>query len=132
MGRGTVEGKSKIFEVSYNGLSLEYELFTMEYIMEQLQQLRDKEMISSFESIEVPQKKVSSIFRTLYLNKEKKEKYHYCAYIKFFEYGDKIYGLVGGKTNYPVPDVSFDYLQKNDNRIARTFLKEKNLNGAEK
>lgn len=39
----------------------------------------------------------------------------------------KQYGLVGGKTNYPLPDILFGYLSKNDNRISRTFLDDKQL-----
>lgn len=55
------------------------------------------------------------------------KKYHFFSYIKFFEYEGKKYGLVGGKTNYLSPDISFDYLGENDNRISRTFLHDRNL-----
>lgn len=58
---------------------------------------------------------------------EKCEKYHFFSYIKFFDYNGKQYGLVGGKTNYPLPDILFGYLSKNDNRISRTFLDDKQL-----
>ena len=121
-----IQRDSRFFEVIYSDLNLEFELFEIDYIVDKLQLLKKRKIISSFERIEVPQNKIERSLKSFYIDEKlQKEKYHYFAYIKFFEYNNKFYGLVGGKTNYPVPDVSLDYLQDNnkDNRIARAFLK---------
>ena len=59
------------------------------------------------------------------------ENTRFFAYIKFFTYDGKDYGLVSGKTNYNNPDLSFDYLSSNegkeDNRFARIFLEQENV-----
>lgn len=117
----------KIFNVTYNFLTLPFELFDIDYIFDDLSKLVDEKVISSVYRFVDPQKKIDSSFKKLYLteNDSPKEKFHFFAYIKFFKCETGIYGLVGGKTNYPNPDVLFDYLDdKNDNRIARTFLED--------
>lgn len=52
--------------------------------------------------------------------------------LNFLSMTKKEYGLVGGKTNYPSPDIAFDYLKKRDNRIARKFLKDNKLKWSRK
>ena len=59
-------------------------------------------------------------------NNLKKHSRHF-AYIKFcYDCKEKkSYGIVGGKTNYTYPDLSFDELKnqiKKDNRYARNFV----------
>lgn len=115
---------SKIFYISYRGLELRFELFTINYIISELEKLK-----SDFESIHritIQDKNNRKRIREIYMEGEQ-EKYHFFSYIKFFEYKEQKYGLVGGKTNYPSPDISFDYLGENDNRISRTFLNDKHL-----
>lgn len=128
------EGKknSEIFKVTYKGLTLEFELYTKEYILAEL-----KKYFKPVDKFEVPVDEFKvpdnmGVYRfgkrlqKSFKNKECKN-YHFFTYIKFFEYEGKEYGIVGGKTNYPLPDISFDELGENDNRISRTFLKVNNL-----
>ena len=125
----TNEKNGKIFKIPYKGMELEFKLFTIEYILSEL-----NKSINNFESIyeiTIPEKNIKKHLRDIYMN-GKKEKYHYFAYIKFFQYEGKEYGLVGGKTNYPRPDISFDYLGMQDNRISRAFLKDKDLKWSRK
>lgn len=120
--------KSKKFEVKYNDLKLEFEFYTKEFIRKKLKELEGTKYISSVRCVNIPENRhCFSELKKEYIDEQGKEKYHFFAYIKFFEYGGKEYGLVGGKTNYPYPDITFDYLGKKDNRIARTFLCENNL-----
>ena len=52
---------------------------------------------------------IVNFLRRSFYDVNNKERYHFFAYIKFFVYEGQKYGLVGGKTNYPYPDISFDY-----------------------
>lgn len=125
MGSNESEEKhSRIFDVLYNGLKLKFELFTIDYIYAELKKQSDD--FESIHRITIPDAKLGEFLRDIYIDGEGK-KYHFFSYIKFFEYEGQKYGLVGGKTNYPRPDIAFDYLEKNDNRISRTFLNSKQL-----
>lgn len=119
-----MEKDSDYFDIVINGLALKFKLFTYDYI---LKELKDCEGIESVFSLELPEEKPFSGLKKIYLDSDGNEKYHFFAYIKFFEREDgKIFGIVGGKTNYPNPDISFDLIskksQKQDNRISRIFL----------
>lgn len=120
----TKENGSAIFNVLYKKLELEFELFTIEYICSELE--KQKDCFESIHRIMIPERNMAKCFREIYMDGEK-EKYHFFSYIKFFEYKGLKYGLVGGKTNYSRPDISFDYLGKKDNRISRTFLDNNHL-----
>lgn len=115
---------SDYFDIIINGLTLKFELFTYDYI---LQKLKDCKEIESVVPLEIPEVKPFSEMKKIYLDEEGNEKYHFFAYIKFFEREDgELFGIVGGKTNYPQPDIAFDILnkksKKQDNRISRIFL----------
>ena len=106
---------------------MEFEFYNKEFILNKLKELEGTRSFS-VRCINIPE--ISPRFSELkkeYIDEEGKEKYHFFAYIKFFEYHGDEYGLVGGKTNYSNPDITFDYLGKDDNRIARIFLNQKNL-----
>lgn len=119
------EKNSEIFNVTYKGMNLEFELFTRKYILDELNRMKQKSIFESIYPITIPKnmgKYRLGKFLQEKCGNDKCEKYHFFSYIKFFDYGEKQYGLVGGKTNYQLPDISFDNLGKSDNRISRTFL----------
>lgn len=116
------------FSVKCYNLQLPFEFFTLEYILSELE--KRKELLSSFVKIENSTKaKIKKYYKEN--KKSLGENTRFFAYIKFFTYDGKDYGLVGGKTNYTNPDLSFDHLnsnkEKGDNRFARIFLKQENL-----
>lgn len=114
------------FSVKYRGSKLPFVFFSLEFILSELE--KHKELFGSFLKIENATK--ASIKKYYKENKENLgENTRFFAYIKFFTYNGKDYGLVGGKTNYSNPDLIFDYLNSNkeDNRFARIFLKQENL-----
>lgn len=120
---------SIIFRFTYKGFALDFEFFNIEYIeniLNDLAKMGDESAVDEVYRIELP------VTHTFALFKEKHTKYnkdrYYFAYIKFFEFDGVKYGLVGGKTNYLYPDISFDTLGKNDKRFARIFLNEINKN----
>lgn len=125
--------KSKKFDITYNSMTLEFEFYTKEFIQKKLEELKEDKKISSFRCVNIPDKRTRfSEIKKEYTDEQGNEKYHFFSYIKFFEYDEKEYGLVGGKTNYPSPDIAFDYLKKRDNRIARKFLKDNKLKWSRK
>lgn len=120
--------QSKKFKIKYNGLTLEFEFYTKNFILKKLRELEDLKFISSVRCVEILENRNPfSELKKEYLDEQGKEKYHFFAYVKFFEYKGEEYGIVGGKTNYPNPDITFDYWEEKDNRIARTFLYESKL-----
>lgn len=130
MARNEAEKNSEIFKVSYKRIGLEFELFTKKYIFDELNKMKQKSIFESIYTITIPNDMGTYCLGKFLQEKcgnEKCEKYHFFSYIKFFDYNGKQYGLVGGKTNYPLPDILFGYLSKNDNRISRTFLDDKQL-----
>lgn len=119
--------KSESFKITYYGLELEFKLFSIDYIFDKLKVFEKNENISSIHRLTVD-RSFRKTLRNIYIDSKGKEIYHYFAYIKFFVYNDRKYGLVGGKTNYPNPDVALDYHENDkDKRIARIFLLEKNI-----
>ena len=114
------------FSIKHCGSKLPFEFFSLEYILSELE--KHKELFGSIVKIENATR--ASIKKYYEENKNSLgENTRFFAYIKFFTYDGKDYGLVGGKTNYGNPDLSFDYLNSNkkDNRFARIFLKQENL-----
>lgn len=111
----------KKFKVTYHGLTLEFEFFTKSFILKKLQELESEKIISSVRCINIPNEKGPFKKLKKYYEDEQKNRRYYFAYIKFFEYEDNQYGLVGGKTNYNYPDIDFT---KDSDTIARTFLNE--------
>ena len=115
---------SKVFSFICDDLELKLELYTKEHIENELKKIGG----ITVNSVEIVPSKTPERLRKIYLDNDKHEKYHYFAYIKFFSFKGKKYGIVGGKTNYPSPDICFDKLTgNNDNRIARIFLNINNL-----
>lgn len=116
---------SKNFSLVYDDLEFQLELYTKEYIENELNKIN----CITVDSVKIAAYKTPERLRKIYLDKnDQHEKYHFFAYIKFFTYENEKYGIVGGKTNYPSCDICFDELKdENDHRIARIFLKDKSL-----
>ena len=59
------------------------------------------------------------------IRQDNKDKTKFFTYIKFFIDTDtnKIYGLIGGKTNYNSPDISLHDEKENERRFGRLFMK---------
>ena len=117
--------ESKFFEITYYDLKLKFELFSIDYIFDKLKIFEQDKIIFSVHRLQIPNKKPFRSFKEIYIDASNKERYHFFAYIKFFVYEGQKYGLVGGKTNYLYPDISFDY--KKNGGISRFFLCEKNF-----
>ena len=116
--------KNKIsnnFKVNYHGLELEFELYELEYIESTLKSLEETGIVFNARTIELPEYNSFKSLREYH--KEDDSRYFY-SYIKFFEFNKKLYGIVGGKTNYVNPDISF---KLDGNSIARNFLRDNNL-----
>lgn len=112
---------SEFFTVNYQGINLEFEFFNIDYIFNQLTKLKKAGKFQSVDKIKLPNRGKARVIRETC--SEKITENDSFTYIKFFTCNGVSYGLVGGKTNYRYPDVSFDLLSgKNDNRIARHFL----------
>lgn len=113
------------FNISIHGVELPFELYSIDYILEVLDNNND--LFGVVQRIENASKsKIKHFYKE---NKnELKENTRHFAYIKFFKYKGKCYGIVGGKTNYTNPDLSFDEIKGNtDNRYSRNFLQNKGL-----
>ena len=116
---------SKNFNIEISKLELEFKLYTKEYIMETLKNIKmDYKLISVDKYRQIKKR------RELYLN-DKGEKYHFFSFIRFFECEGIDYGIVGGKTNYPKPDIFIKDNKKEEKRFARIFLKTKNYKWSE-
>lgn len=85
--------------------------------------LKQDQIIFSAERLQIPNLKTFHSLTKDYIGVDGNEKYHFFAYIKFFIFDGQKFGLVGGKTNYPYPDISFDYKKG----VARTFLNDNKL-----
>lgn len=126
---GKDKNNKKEYEILFAGVNLSYELYTLEYIWDELN--NNKQLFGPLEKIEsVTRSKIRE-----YGKKLNEHSRHY-AYIKFcYDQEDKkCYGLVGGKSNYTYPDLSFDELNnqsKPDNRYARNFLSQQEKKWAE-
>lgn len=110
------------FTIEYHSMKLDFEFFTKSFILEELKKFENDKIISSVKPIKIPNKKCPFTELINYYNSEQKDKRYFFAYIKFFEFNGKEYGLVGGKTNYIYRDINFD---KDSDTIARTFLRNK-------
>ena len=113
---------SKVFSFICDDLELQLELYTKEYIENELKKIGG----ITVDSVEIVPYKTPARLRKIYLDNDH-EKYHFFAYIKFFSFNNIKYGIVGGKTNYPSRDICFDTLTENDNRISRIFLNNNHL-----
>ena len=116
----------KIFNVSCNGIQLPFELYSIDYILDELD--KNKELFGSVKKIENATKaKIKQFYGERNVTQD--EHVRYFAYIKFFNYKGECYGIVGGKTNYIYPDLNFDMKKdEKDNRYARNFLHIKGIN----
>ena len=112
--------ESRSFEITYYDLKLKFELFSIDCIFNKLKIFEQDKIISSVHRLQIPHNKRFRSFKEIYIDVNNKERYHFFAYIKFFVYEGQKYGLVGGKTNYPYPDISFDY--KKNRGISRIFF----------
>ena len=111
----------KTFKVSHCGVNLPFEMYSMEYIWNEL-----KSKASHFGKISKLEHATKDEIENYYRDNKKDlgENTRHFAYIKFFHVNDTDYGLVAGKTNYTRPDLLFDYLDgEKDHRYARIFLK---------
>lgn len=119
----TIEKKtiSNNFKVNYHGLELEFELYELKHIESTLKALEETGIVFNARTIELPEYNPFKSLREYY--EEDGTRYFY-SYIKFFEFNKKLYGIVGGKTNYINPDISF---KLDGNSIAKNFLRDNNL-----
>lgn len=110
----------KIFEISCNDITLPFELYSKAYILDELN--KNKELFGSIVEIKNATKSEIKKYYREHHNELCENSRHF-AYIKFCKYDGKAYGIVGGKTNYTNPDLSFDMKKdENDKRYARNFL----------
>jgi len=116
---------TKKFEISCYGTNLPFKLYSIDYIWEELN--NNKELFGSITKIEKATKtKIKDYYN---ISPHLKEHSRFFAYIKFCNDNSEQYGIVGGKTNYANPDLSFDTInpQKKDNRYARNFLQKQKI-----
>lgn len=111
---------SKIFEFTIDGLKYSFEFFTMEYIKNTLNDLGLDYFILDLN--ETYRKKL----KDKAFGMDKKEKYHFLTFIRFFEENDVQYGIVGGKTTYLYPDVHPGKEMECEKRYSRLFVRENN------
>ena len=107
---------SKNFDVTINDLTINFEFYTMSYIIETLKALKmDYFTINTKNDYRKELKDKA-------FNKDREEKYHFLSFIRFFEDGDIPYGIVGGKTTYLYPDVHPGNTTNKEKRYSRLFL----------
>ena len=116
---------TKEFEVNYYGLKLKFTFYTFEYILTDLYKVFKKNYVTKYDL---------SIYRKWSQIRTDCNSNLYFTYIKFFKENTSgiKYGIVGGKTNYNNPDIVFDDLKPNDNRISRVFLHDTQLSWCNK
>lgn len=110
----------KEISISHCGVTLSFELYSYQHILDNLKKVKDGGGIEEIYEYTIPDKNPFKTLKSEHVNKT-----YYFTYIKFIE--DKktkeLYGIVGGKTNYSYPDISFDGRQNdNDKRLSRIFL----------
>lgn len=112
--------QTKEFNISFYGVDLPIELYSMDYILESLK--KNKQLFGMISKMEnATKKKIKEFYKEH--QKDLGVNTRHFSYIKFFEYDGECYGIVGGKTNYINPDLSFDGKKdKKDKRYARNFL----------
>lgn len=114
------ENKSIKAKLKKNGLELEFEFFSLEYIKKELQKINNLQVREVI--VNPPLKPRDSKRFADLRNNEVENKYF--AYVKFFDNGENLYGIVGGKTNYITPDISYDIEEEGETRLSRCFLKD--------
>ena len=110
------------FNVSCYGVELPFKFFSIDYIWKELN--RNKELYGRVIKMENVSKAIIKKYYNEHSEELGKNSRHF-AYIKFCNYNGECYGIVGGKTNYTNPDLSFDGTNnqsQKDNRYARNFL----------
>lgn len=120
----------KTFNISCNGIVLPFELYSKDYILDELN--KNKDLFGRvIEMKNATKAEIRKYYREHY--DELSENSRHFAYIKFCKYKEEkkdktLYGIVGGKTNYTNPDLIFDMKKdKNDKRHARNFFQEENM-----
>lgn len=108
--------ESKIFYVEAAKLTLPFEFYTLDSIQADLK--------NNFGD-QVKQYDMSIYKKWSQIRQDNKDKTKFFTYIKFFIDTDtnKIYGLIGGKTNYNSPDISLHDEKENERRFGRLFMK---------
>ena len=108
--------ESKIFYVEAAGLTLPFEFYTHDSIQADLK--------NNFGD-QVKQYDMSIYKKWSQIRQDNKDTTKFFTYIKFFIDTDtnKIYGLIGGKTNYNSPDISLHDEKENERRFGRLFMK---------
>lgn len=109
--------ESKIFYVEAAGLTLPFKFYTLDSIQADLK--------NNFGD-QVKQYDMSIYKKWSQIRQDNKDKTKFFTYIKFFIDTDtnKIYGLIGGKTNYNSPDISLHDEKENERRFW-TLIHEK-------
>lgn len=108
------------FTVSCYGISLPFEWYSMECILEELKNSKEY-----FGNVVKMEEATNDKIKKYYEENEEKlgKNTRFFTYIKFFYINGKNYGIVAGKTNYTNPDLLFDSRNgETDNRYARIFL----------
>lgn len=117
--------QTKEFNITIYDIELPFELYSIDYIFEELK--KNKELFGMVRIMENATKQKIKNFYKEHLD-DIGENARYFSYIKFFEYDGEYYGIVGGKTNYTNPDLSFDEKKDiKDKRYARNFLDNEGL-----
>ena len=108
--------ESKVFDVKIVGLTLQFEFYTFDSILGDLQRIFGDQ---------VKQYDMSIYKKWSQIRQGKDDKTKFFTYIKFFieKKTNKKYGLIGGKTNYNSPDISLNDEKENERRFGRLFMK---------
>lgn len=107
----------KKFSVCIAGEKLDFTFYTMNYILNDLKKtFKDETIIKVYD--------LNKYIKWSPIRQDNENNVYYFSYIKFFKEEDIEYGIIGGKTNYNNPDISFDGIKKEDSRYGRIFLEE--------
>ena len=109
---------SEIFEIEKNGLKLDFEFFTLDYIKKELQKIKSL----SIREVKVNPPQTPHDPKRFAELRERNNENKYFTYIKFFESAGELYGIVGGKTNYITPDIDYGCAEEGETRLSRCFL----------
>ncbi len=108
--------ESKVFDVKVAGLTLQFEFYTFDSILDDLKKIFGDQ---------VQQYDMSIYKKWSQIRQDKDGETKFFTYIKFFieKKTNKTYGLIGGKTNYNRPDISLNDEKENERRFGRLFMK---------
>ena len=108
--------ESKVFDVKVAGLTLQFEFYTFDSILDDLKKIFGDQ---------VQQYDMSIYKKWSQIRQDKDGETKFFTYIKFFieKKTNKTYGLIGGKTNYNRPDISLNDEKENERRFGRIFMK---------